>query len=250
MQFTAIGDTMAAVSNLTPSQIHITIEAPINQRLTLNADNIPDRRVLDLFQSIGFTAPESTYNFRNTDIQRLEQGRFGQISAIVLLTAYTVTCVVVIALGISTSIAVGPGPFPAMLFFGLLALTPVIAYGLSGDFSFSHYRNALASFFNWAKEKLFGKEDPTGQLLLAQNEFATFITSNGAAIKHTLEERIRCDRNEIARLSRDLPNVPETFRDICQRDIDFRTDGIQNRISSTERALIQLAKAEAAVRAL
>ncbi|MCX6990640.1 MAG: hypothetical protein NTX49_06235 [Chlamydiae bacterium] len=241
---------MTAISACAPNQILATPAATINQRLTLNADNIPDRQVLDLFQRIGFRAPASTSNFTNNDIQRLEQGRFGQISSIVLLTAFTVTCLVLIGLGIASSIALGPVPFPAMLFFGLLALTPIWASVLSSDCSCSHLRNVIATFLNWAKEKTFGKEDLTGQFLLAQNEFADFITTNGPAIKHNLEERIREDREQIASLSRDLPNVPDNFRATCQRDIYYRTEEIQNRILFTERALTQLAKAEAAVRAL
>jgi hypothetical protein len=179
---------MTAISNYVPSRNSSTIEAPINESLTLNVDNIPDRRVLDLFQSIGFAAPESAYNFRSNDIQRLEQGRFGQISAGLLLTAYTVTSVVLIGLGISTAIAVEPSPFPPMVFFGVLALVPIMASVLSGDCSCSLYRNVMAGFLNWVKEKLLDKEDPTGQLMVSQNEFAHFIYENGPAIKKNLEE--------------------------------------------------------------
>lgn len=246
---------MAAISSsiiTTTSPIATSSVGPKESKFTLNTADIPDTRVLDLFRNTGFQVPRSTYDLKNNEIEKIAVNEF-------LNLGFIISSVVVVASMIVTAIGIGA------LFF-LSPLAPILCIGgalsclVSGIvmLSFSEvasgesggFMTFLACALYMANKKLCGKSDPSGLYLIAQKAYVDFFTKNGPAIKNKLEELITIEEQDLAYLDRRYPTTTEELKFHYQTLKQERTTEIQNRIAFTKNALEQLAKAEAAAKAV
>jgi hypothetical protein len=238
---------MTAISAATSRQSFIASIAPKEAKFSLNIEDIPDTRVLEVFQKIGFSVPTSTFDLKENNVQKLGECFFDRNATFITFLAIDVAALALLILAASTVGILAP-PVTLGLFISVGTILAFLFADTTCDFPVS---KVLAGLLKWAREKVFGKYDARGQYLTAQNEFAEFINKNSPAIKDKLQKRLAAYKNTLADLSRlDLSDTPEVLKEGFERHQEETAQTLKQEIAFTEDALVQLEKAEATAKSL
>jgi hypothetical protein len=234
-----------ATTNSQPSAAFTASAAPKEAKFTLKTEDIPDTKVLRVFQNIGFSVPTSTFDLKENNVQKLGECKFGENAARTIAIVSLVVALALIIPGMTLLVLGSPIAFPVLI-PGLAFLA--FLYGSAhGDALMDDLSKAL----NWIREKIYGKFDPTGNYLNAQKEFAKFFKEQSPAIRAKLEERLATDTKDLEELSHtDLTTAPTAVKGVFLQAQENAEQSIKNEIELIQTALAQLTRAEAAANAL